>query len=129
MRLWILSLALLSNSLWAQVSSAGSSSGAGNPASEFCLKNGGKIETVTDAKGDKNNCRIEQWTLWRAFSNNGVDPAAFVGSFHFPDGSLDNPGIRLCVAAKGTAWNDVADDGGQTGMCDVEEWTLFKILN
>ncbi|MGK3141894.1 putative hemolysin [Pantoea sp. C2G6] len=42
-----------------------------NPASQYCLKMGGKLERVRDAAGENHFCtlpdgqRIEQWTLYR----------------------------------------------------------------
>ncbi|RZZ82762.1 putative hemolysin [Pseudoxanthomonas winnipegensis] len=42
-----------------------------NPASEYCVKQGGRLETVNEADGAKGVCHlpdgtaIEEWTLYR----------------------------------------------------------------
>lgn len=42
-----------------------------NPASEYCISQGGRLEIVRDAAGDKGVCHlpdgtvIEEWTLYR----------------------------------------------------------------
>ena len=45
--------------------------GIANPASEHCLKKGGKLEIVKEASGEKGMCQLpdgpvnEEWTLFR----------------------------------------------------------------
>jgi len=61
---------------------APSSSGAGlaNPASEYCVQQGGTVEIVTGSDGDQGFCnlpdgtRVDEWEYFRA--NNGASASS-----------------------------------------------------
>lgn len=55
------------------------SAGIANPASQFCVSQGGTVEIVTDASGDQGFCnlpdgtRVDEWEYFRA---NGGDSSS-----------------------------------------------------
>ena len=60
-----------------QPAPAGSGAGIANPASEYCVAQGGTVEIVTGDAGDQGFCnlpdgtRVDEWEYYRA--NNGED--------------------------------------------------------
>jgi len=68
--LFAATLALLLGACSSQPQPA-ASVGIANPASEHCLKKGGKLEIVKEASGEKGMCHlpdgtvIEEWALFR----------------------------------------------------------------
>lgn len=107
---------------FAQFTGAGSSSGSGNPASVFCIKNGGKVSIQSSPEGEYGVCQIEEWTLFNLFIDREID---------LPNNSKNpgfgNPASKLCQSLNGETL--ILDSpNGQIGFCLIEEWTLFRIF-
>jgi len=125
MKLLLILASLISFQVFAQFAGAGSSSGGGNPASIFCIENGGTVIIKNSHRGAYGICQIEEWTLFNLFIDRNMDT---------PDGSgqgdilsMGNPAAKLCEAIKGKSYI-IETPEGQTGLCDIEEWTLFRMF-
>jgi len=98
--------------------------GIANPASEYCVEQGGEVEIVDEAGGEVGYCnlpdgtRIEEWEFFRSSTGTGT-----VG--------IANPASEYCVEQGGEV--DIVDEaGGQVGYCNlpdgtrIEEWEFFR---
>lgn len=111
-------------------------SGMPNPASAFCVKQGGKLEFAKDKDGGEydicvfdDGSRCEEWAYFRGECKPGqttaVPPAA--GQAWMPD-----PAAANCVKQGGALSIVTASDGGQFGICVFkdgslcDEWAFFR---
>ncbi len=103
----------------------GSSVGLGNPASENCIKLEGTLESVQDEYGQKSNCVVEQWHLWREMDKRGL-----VKHHEYPTEpiGIPNPAAVNCQDIGGEH-RGVETPEGSTGFCVIEVWTLFRVIN
>ncbi len=101
----------------------GSSIGLGNPASEHCQKLGGVTVIEETPAGQVGICAIDEWTLFLK-----MDEAGLTVDHQYPDLSMPNPASVNCADAGGEL-SIVEEEGGQRGICSVEEWHLFQLFN
>ncbi len=98
-----------------------------NPASSYCIEQGGSLEIETQTEGQVGYCtlpsgeRIEEWLLYKQ-SQQTDEPAAQ----HVPASvSKANPASEYCISLQGQL--DLA-----TGICSlpsgelIEQWQLFE---
>jgi putative hemolysin len=101
----------------------GSSIGPANPASVNCEKLGGKLELVDDINGQYGMCHIEEWTLFSEMSARGL-----VKEHHYGNVGMPNPASVNCEDIGG-AIQIMQEPAGETGICVIEEWTLFRTID
>jgi putative hemolysin len=103
---------------------AGGSStvGPANPAAVNCLKLGGTLERVVTPEGEDANCRIEEWKLFRAMSEQNL-----VKPHHYGNGAMPNPAAVNCIDIGGEL-RSVTTPNGEAGVCVIEEWKLFRVI-
>lgn len=100
----------------------GSSVGPANPATVACLDIGGKLEAVSTPQGEDANCAVEEWQLFREMSQRNL-----VQKHHY-NGMVPNPAAVNCDDVGGTS-RAVQDPAGESSICVVEQWTLWRVLN
>ena len=103
----------------------GGGSSVGNPAAQFCIDLGGQLERTHTSRGESANCVIEEWSLYRE-----MDKEHLVRPIHCRPNApcMPNPAARNCYDVGG-AYRLVTTPQGETGMCVVEEWALWKIFH
>ena len=109
--------------------------GMPNPASVYCIEQGGKLETRSDADGNQSGLCIfpdgtkrNQWDFWRANHPEGDEPAVE------PEGpvGLANPASVYCIERGGTLEMREAA-AGTSGYCvfpdgtEKEEWEYWPV--
>lgn len=100
----------------------GSSVGPANPAAVNCEQLGGTLEPFTTPQGEDANCAIEEWSLYRQMaSRNLLTPHSYTGM-------VPNPAAVNCNDVNGI-WRLVETPQGQSGLCVVEQWTLYRVIN
>lgn len=120
-------LAILILSCFNAFAGGSSTIGTGNPASVNCVKLGGKLETINNPDGESTVCAIEEWTLYREMEKRGLLKKH---DYQNEDGSIGmpNPAAVNCKDVEGTIRIETHPQG-QSGICLVEQWTLFKYIN
>jgi hypothetical protein len=110
------------------VSPTQTAAGLANPASVFCVDQGGQVKIRDEAAGQVGYClfpdgsECEEWAFYR-----GECAPASTGSTQ-----LANPASQNCVAVGGTVSLQTRGDGGQYGIClfednrQCEEWALLR---
>lgn len=101
----------------------GSSVGSANPAAQNCLKLGGTLERVQTPEGERGNCVIEEWLLFREMHNRGLVKRHDCGF-----ASIPNPAAVNCRDIGGEI-RIVETSAGQAGYCVVDEWKLFRAID
>ena len=98
--------------------------GPGNPAAINCQKLGGIIEIEETPNGQKGNCVIDEWTLFRAMLKRGL-----VTEKSYDDAiGMPNPASVNCIKIGGSL-RIVETSQGQAGNCVVDEWALFRVID
>ena len=125
-----ISMAVLSLTACAQNKSVSSKPiGMTNPASEYCVKQGGKSEIKRQADGGEygvchlpDGTAIEEWALFRRDHEKTEEK---------PIG-MANPASEYCVKQGGKSEIKRNADGSEYGVCHlpngkaIEEWALFR---
>ncbi|WP_232847126.1 putative hemolysin [Shewanella nanhaiensis] len=105
----------------ADIEQAPSAVSMANPASEYCVSLGGKLEINNEAKGQVGIChlpsgeKIEEWTLYRKANKQEVTTAI----------DMANPAAKYCESLQGKLALD-------TGICTLpsgealDQWELFR---
>jgi putative hemolysin len=102
----------------------GSSIGPANPASVFCEDLGGELTIAKDPNGGEYGiCNIEEWSLFRQMSARGL-----VKPHRYPGVGMPNPASVNCEDIGGQL-TIKESERGQYGICQVEEWTLWRVFN
>lgn len=111
-----------------------------NPASKYCIDQGGKIEIYTSEAGQVGYCDlagglIEEWTLFSFMSNLGGKSTAIEVFLTHPAGAPSpgggNPASIYCESIGGKSTGFTTADGA-AGVCvfsdrsQIEEWTLYR---
>jgi putative hemolysin len=102
-----------------------------NPASVYCMQQGGKLEIRSDARGGQTGYCIfadgsecEEWAYLRGGCKPGAQPTGQVG--------MANPASVYCTKQGGKLEIRSDAQGGQTGHCifadgsQCEEWAYFR---
>ncbi|ETS64643.1 putative hemolysin [Moesziomyces aphidis] len=97
-----------------------------NPASEYCIQQGGTLEIVKDKDGNEvGMCKLPDGTVveeWDFFRSQQQPPKV----------GLANPASVYCIQQGGTLEIVKDKDGNETGMCRFpdgtvrEEWDFFR---
>jgi putative hemolysin len=104
---------------------AGGSStiGPANPAALNCIKLGGTLETITSPEGEGAFCVIEAWHLFNEMNERGL-----VKEHTYPPIGMPNPSAVNCNDIEGQ-YRIVSTPEGDSAVCAVEQWTLFRVIN
>ncbi len=102
----------------------GSSIGPDNPASYHCLELGGSLESVNSPQGQYANCVIEEWQLFRKMQEQGL----VLDHNYGPGVGFPNPASVNCEDIGG-ALRSIESPLGQSAMCIVEEWALWRVFH
>jgi putative hemolysin len=101
-----------------------------NPASEYCVEQGGTLDIRTETGGgevgycqfdDETEC--EEWSFYRGDCKQGEFSLST---------QITNPASEYCVEQGGELEIKEHDDGGQYGVCtfddgsECEEWDFFR---
>jgi uncharacterized protein len=100
--------------------------GPGSPASINCIKLGGHLEIVNAPEGQYGLCHIEEWTLYKQMAAKNLvktRPSHGNGSI-----GMANPASVNCIQSGGKL-RIINSRNGQYGLCSIEEWALFRIIN
>jgi putative hemolysin len=98
-----------------------------NPASAFCVEQGGTVEIVNEDGGERGYCNLPDGTRvdeWEYFQQNS-SPAAGSGA------GIANPASAFCVDQGGTV-EIVSEADGERGYCNlpdgtrIDEWEYFQ---
>ena len=103
--------------------------GLPNPASVYCLEQGGELETRSDADGNQSGFCIfpdgsekNQWDFWR--ENHPADEAPVIEPER-PVG-MANPASVYCIEQGGKLETRTDADGGQSGFCIFPDGTAKR---
>ena len=119
-------------------STAAPGSSIANPASTFCVQNGGKLEIRKTAAGevgicvfaDKSEC--EEWAYMRGECKPGAKPTAGAQSSTPAQVGMANPASVFCVQNGGKSEIRKDPKGGEIGYCvftdksECEEWSFQR---
>ena len=118
--------------LWVAVScsSPSDSTQLANPASEYCVEQGGEVDIRTDADGGQvgycqfdDGSECEEWAFFRNDCRKGEFPAS---------NQLANPAAVYCGEQGGEYEIREHSDGGQYGVCvfddgsECDAWDFFR---
>lgn len=108
--------------------------GMANPASEFCVKNGGESTIVKSKNGEFGVCKlkdgttVEEWEYYRENNKKETkEPEKMIGT--------PNPASVFCEKHGGKSINVKDKDGNETGKCQfkdgtkVDEWHSYRENN
>jgi len=99
-----------------------------NPASQYCVEQGGKVEIRTDAQGNEygvcvfpDGSECEEWAFFRGECAPGT-----------PVARMPNPASQYCVEQGGKVEIRTDAQGNEYGVCvfpdgsECEEWAFFR---
>ena len=108
--------------------------GMTNPASSYCVEQGGESIIVKSQNGEYGVCKLkdgtamEEWEYYRSSNNNSaVKPEKPIG--------MANPASVFCEKHGGKSINVKDKDGNETGKCQfkdgtkVDEWDYYRENN
>ena len=108
--------------------------GMTNPASSYCVEQGGESIIVKSQNGEYGVCKLkdgtamEEWEYYRSSNNNSaVKPEKPIG--------MANPASVFCEKHGGKSINVKDKDGNDTGKCQfkdgtkVDEWNYYRENN
>jgi putative hemolysin len=101
-----------------------------NPASEYCIEQGGKLDIREDDNGGEvgycqfdDGSECEEWTYFRGDCSPGEFPIS---------SQLANPAATYCIEQGGVYEIRDHEDGGQYGVCifddgsECDAWSYFR---
>jgi putative hemolysin len=123
-------LTLLLSSIIAGCSSSEESGQIANPASEFCVEQGGTLDIRKDESGGEvgycqfdDGSECEEWAFFRGECSQGEFPAS---------NQIANPAAVYCSEQDGEYEVREHEDGGQYGVCsfndgsECDAWAFFR---